>query len=226
MENNFEHLEETSISEEPTPVLTEQDIFNRIWLSPRLVFRFINDYRYEKHLRILLVLAGIANAFDRATGRNVGYHYSLTSIVAMCIIAGGLFGWVTFYIFSLLTAWTGGWLKGRADSDDILRVQAYAMIPAIVSMFFLIPETIIYGRAVFTSFSSFPSDGTLSNLIYNCCFILDLLLGIWSLVLWIIAISEVQKFSIAKSIANFLLSIAVIIVPLVALAYLYDFLTK
>lgn len=80
--NELEHpLERTKIS--------EKDIFFKLLISPREAFKFINDYKYEKHLYILLFLAGMVRTFDRASTKNMGDNYSIWTIIAICVIFGG-----------------------------------------------------------------------------------------------------------------------------------------
>ena len=109
--------------------LTDQEIFTTIWTSPRQVFKFINDNQYGKHATVLLILAGISSAFDRAVMKDMGDQMSLATIVALCIVFGAIFGWLTYYIYAALISWTGGWLDGRGNTSAILRVLAMRCCP-------------------------------------------------------------------------------------------------
>jgi hypothetical protein len=71
------------------------------------------------------------------------------TIIGISIAAGGLFGWISTYFYSGLISWTGKWLKGTADTSTILHVLAYAMIPSIISLIFLIPQFATYGVEVY-----------------------------------------------------------------------------
>ena len=51
--------------------------------------------------------------------------------------------------------------------------------------------------------------------------ILELLLGIWTIVLCVIGVSEVQKLSIGKSILNLLLPVLVFAVPIVIIFLIF-----
>lgn len=55
----------------PDPKLTEEELFTKIWTSPRLVFKFLNDHHYDKYVYGLLILAGIGSTFDRASTQNM-----------------------------------------------------------------------------------------------------------------------------------------------------------
>ena len=194
--------------------ISDKKLFSEIWTSPRKVFRFINTYKYDKYVTGLLILAGITRTFDRASMKNMGDNFSLWGIIAFCIIIGAIFGWITYYIYSALISWTGKWIDGKGNTDSILRVLSYALIPSIISLLLLIPQIAIYGNEIFKSDGDISSGGIVSNIIVYGSMILEFTLGIWSLVLCVIGISEVQKLSIGKSILNLLLPAIVIMTPI------------
>jgi len=82
-EDHFEEFEKYD-------VLTDKDIFTKIWTEPRRIFKFINDTQYEKYLYILMIFAGMVRAFDRASSKDMGDHSSMFSIVFGCVILGGM----------------------------------------------------------------------------------------------------------------------------------------
>jgi hypothetical protein len=194
--------------------ISDKKIFAKIWTSPREVFKFINTYKYEKYVTILLILAGISRTFDRASMKNMGDNFSIWGVITFCIIIGAIFGWITYYIYSALISWTGKWLNGKGNTNSILRVLAYALIPSIISLPLLIPQIAIYGNEIFKSEGDISSGGTISNIFVYGSMFLEFGLGIWTIVLCVIGISEVQKLSIGKSILNLVLPVIVIMTPI------------
>ena len=150
---------------------------------------------------------------------------SIWSIISVCLIAGGLFGCVIYYIYALLLNWTGKWLKGEGNTGSILRMLAYSIIPSIIAVVFLIPEVCIYnvmfksGGDLLTILSG-ENIGSILIILLNLFSLLKFVLGIWAIVLCIIGISEVQKFSIGKSILNFFMPSLIIFVPIFLLILL------
>jgi hypothetical protein len=194
--------------------LTDKQVFTDIWANPRMVFKYINENRYEKYMLALLFLAGVASSIDRASLKNMGDKSSLLSIVGLSIVMGGLFGWISYYLYSAMLSWTGKWLDGQGDTKSILRVLSYAMLPSIISIVCLIPQIGFYGVEIFKSDGDISSAGIIPNILVYSCMAMDVVLGIWTMILCVLAISEVQKLSIGKSILNLLLPILVIIVPI------------
>ncbi|WP_417589114.1 Yip1 family protein [Owenweeksia hongkongensis] len=196
--------------------LTDKQVFTEIWISPRKVFKFINDNHYDKYANVLLFFAGVSRAFDRASLKDMGDTMSLGTIIGVSIFVGGLLGWISFYFYAALVSWTGDWLKGKGDTRSILRVFAYAMLPAIFALVFLIPQISIYGIGMFQSDGDVTSAGLLANIFVYGSMICELVLGIWAMVLVVVGVSEVQKLSIGKAILNLLLPV-LLFVPLIML---------
>jgi len=202
--------------------LTDKEVFTKIWTSPRMVFKYINDNKYDKYVNILLFFAGISRAFDRASLKDMGDRTSLLVILSVCIVLGGLLGWISYYIYAALLSWTGKWLNGKGDTSSILRMLAYALTPAIIALMFLIPQIGVYGIEIFKADGDISSAGFISNIFVYGSLFLEFVLGIWTIIFCITAISEVQKFSIGKSILNILLPILVFAVPIILVVIIFQ----
>jgi len=190
---------------EQQEILSDKEIFTEIWTSPRKVFRYIDEKKYDKYVTILLVLSGIARALNRAVSNNLGDRMSIWVIIGICIIVGGLFGWLTYYIYAVLISWTGKWLKGEGNTDSIIRIISYAMIPSVLALVILFPQISIYGCEMVKFDINTISTDLFSIILFFLFAFLEFILGIWTIVLCVIGISEVQKFSIGKSILNLLM---------------------
>jgi hypothetical protein len=203
------------INTENQQELSDKEIFMEIWTSPRKVFKFINDNHYDKYVNGLLFFAGISSAFDRASLKNSGDNLSLIAILALCIIVGGLLGWISYYIYAALLSWTGKWINGEGDTKSILRIISYAMTPAIIALIFLIPQIGIYRNEMFKSDGDISSAGIVANIFVYSSMILEFILGIWTIVFCVVGVSEVQKLSIGKSIVNLILPLLVFAIPII-----------
>lgn len=213
------NLDEDLISEMENTELTDYEIFTKIWTSPRLVFRYLNDTKYDKFITILLILAGISKAFDRASLKNMGDNLPLIAVLSICIILGGLFGWISYYIYAALLSWTGTWLNGKGNTNSLLRMISHAMIPMIASLILLIPQILVFGNEIFQKDSSVYGSGMASTLMYYFTTYVGISLSIWTIVLVVIGISEVQKISVWKSILNMILPVLVIFIPVAMIAF-------
>jgi len=112
-------------------------------------------------------------------------------------------------------------LKGKGDTTSILRILSYAMTPAIIALLLLIPQIGIYSNEVFKADGDITSAGLISNIFVYGSMILEFILGIWTIVFCVIAVSEVQKLSIGKSILNLLLPVLVFAVPIIIIVLIF-----
>lgn len=217
LSDSDDRLEET--------IITQENIFFNLLFSPRNVFNFINKYKYEKHVTLLLILSGITRTFSRASSNHLGDNTSLVGIIGTSIIIGGIFGWISYYFYASLISWTGNWLNGMANSQTILRVIAYSSFPSVLGLFFLIPQIAVYGNEIFKSDGDTMSSGIVGNIIYYTSVILELSLGTWSFVLCVIGIAVVQKFSIGKAFFNLVLPAIIFLTVIFVLVLVFKVLT-
>lgn len=214
-DNNFDEFEKYE-------ALSDKDIFTKIWLEPRRIFKYINDKEYEKYFYILLFFAGMVRAFDRASLKNMGDKTSLFVIIVSCVLIGGFLGWLSYYIYAALLSWTGKWLGGIGNTSSLYRIIVYAMIPSILSLIFLIPEIAIYGNDVFKDNSYLVNSGIVGNTIFWLSIFFEFSLSIVTFVFMMIGVSEVQKFSLGKAFLNLLLPLLVFIVPILLFVMIFS----
>ncbi|MNL19490.1 Yip1 domain protein [compost metagenome] len=206
-------MTKSTIQEEVNP----KNILVKIFTAPKEAFQFIESYKYNKHVTLLLILSGIIKALDKAESKSMGDHFSIWGVIGFSIFIGVLFGWILNYIYSFFISKTGRYLNGKASTESILRVLAYSLIPAIISLFVFFLRILIYGNSIFRS--SIIYEGELNNIIYYFFIFIDLFLMSWSLILFIIGVSIVQKFSILKSIVN-IISPAILIMIIAFILYI------
>ena len=216
MESNYEENEQEGIR------LSGRDIFSKIWMSPRMVFKFVTDSNYNGLTTSLLIFAGIFNALYSASFRNIGDHLSLPIVLIVCLLGGVIFGWIYFYLYAALLSWTGKWLKGAGNTRSLLRMMSLAFIPSLVLILLFIVRIALYGNEVFQSNIDIFAKGA-PTIAANAFFtFVEIAIGVWTLGILIIGISEVQKLSIWKSILNMILPIIIVMaafLPISALAF-------
>lgn len=200
---------------------TDQEIFTQIWPQPRAVLQYIHDFKYDKFVVPLLILAGISRAFNRAIDKDLGDTLTLMPLILICVFSGGLLGWLSYYIYASLVNWTGKWLDGQGDTSSILRIIAYAMTPMAIALVLLVVQISIYGIEVFKAEGDIFSADTTSNIIFYGSAILEIILAICTLVFCVIGVSVVQQLNVGKTILNLVLPILIILAPILLFALLF-----
>ena len=207
-------LDENLRNEHQTVTLTERDIFTRIWVEPRIVFRYVNENNYNKHVIPLLILAGLNKAMDTASRKNMGDHNSLPYILGYCAF-GALLWWTFYYIYAALLRWTGQWLNGKGTTKSLVRMFAYSSIPSVIGLIIFLPSLFVFGVEMFTAENDLSDANMFLTIFYYASLIVPSLFSIWSVVVAVIGISEIQKISIGKSILNLVLPALAILIPMI-----------
>lgn len=181
--------------------LSDKEIFTRIWIDPVRIFRYINKKEYDKYIPLIIISEGFINLLEKELLRKIVAGTSLGVTMITYLFLGALFGWIAYYIKSKVLHWTGSWLGGKANLKQILRVVAYATIPAFVAQFLgcLMPHSypVLLVRIVFY--------------LYGLTFI-------------IFGLAEVQKFTIGKSILNIIITIVIFAITIyVTVHFIFNF---
>lgn len=125
--------------------------------------------------------------------------FSLTGtpwiLFVISLLISPVLGILWFYVYGWFLTFTGRWLKGKATGEQLRSAFAWSKVPVMVNY----PIWIIL---VISSGSIFFSYGPLLSVMN----LIMLAISIWSLVLLIGMVAEVQGFSIGRSIANILLA--------------------
>jgi len=192
--------------------------FLSIWTSPRETIREIVSFDPNYHVLLLAALQGIAKALDRASTKNAGDMLSLPVILGIAVVLGPLGGLFSLWLGSHLLRWTGSWIGGMADRTEIKAAIAWSGVPLIVSLAVVAVEVAVFGIDVFRSEeTSAPLSSTTAILLLNLG-LLQIMLGVWSLVLFCNTLAEVQQFPSAwKGLGNAALVGLVIIGPIISI---------
>lgn len=176
-----------------------------IWVNPRKTIQEIIAKKPIKNIPLLIVLATIVIALK---SNNLVYIFSsiLTStiFVVLLTIVSILAIFITYLIAEIIQ-WSGKKLGGQARQEELRAVIAWSNIPVIWSILaWLIPFMLTPNNL----------DPALIQRINHIFYWIDFAFGAWASVIFIICLSEVQKFPIWKSFLNSLLSSLIIIGPI------------
>ena len=119
-------------------------------------------------------------------------------------------------MYAALLSLTGGWIKGKASSDQFITVISWAQVPIISSLILLIPKILFFGENLFDFDISEQSNSKV--IAYTLIYLIEGILAIWTLVISIKGIMLIQKFNIRKAILNAILPLLAIIIPIFIIA--------
>lgn len=216
-----------SLSNEPSDLQGEFHPFRSIWTSPRLTIRKIVSINPELHVLWLICLAGVGHTLDRASMRNAGDEMPLAAILAMACVMGPLGGLFGLWIGLHLIRWTGTWIGGTAPREHIKSAIAWASVPSVFALTLWIPQLVLFGDDNFTAATPKLDAAHLLWIPFIAIALVEIVIGIWGIVLLCNTIAEVQGFYSAWSgLGNLFLSVAVIVVPLMAFIFFFASIAK
>ncbi len=198
--------------------VNEHNLLFKIWTVPQATLSFILAKCSDRHLTVLLILGGAVRALDRVVGRHGAGKQVAANGITIGIIFGTLSGWLTYYCYAWGLSLTGRWLGGRATTDQLRTVLAWALVPSVASLALLLPQVAVLEDDSFRHvYGAYFMDGSSVLLL---CQIGQLILSIWSVIILLKGIALVQGFGMGKSILNMLLPGTLIVVAILLIATL------
>lgn len=186
-------------------------IIKNIWFSPKATLRYALKSNNRFTIYILLFLGAIAYGFYKGINDQKFEDITFLNLVLLYVIASGLFGLISIYIFTSILRLTGEFLGGNASGSEYRSALAWSSIPAIVGLFLLIPGYLILGLDILQGFAA-VYESPIYSTINTIFFIIYYALMIWSLVIFVRGIQLIQNFSLLRTIGNLLLPSVVFMV--------------
>lgn len=186
------------------------------WLSilkkPRETIRAIIGFNSNYHLLLLSIIYGFSAVLGIAQKFKVGEKLDFMSIIIPAIILAPIWGYIMFSISAWFVFITGKLIKGKAEYKHIRAAIAWSNVPSFVSGILWILLILTYGGNLFDNFANKETFSTSQVWgIFSVMFVL-FIISIWSLVIYINALAEVQKFSIFKAILNVIMTTTIVII--------------
>jgi len=200
--------------------------YKSIWLQPRSTIQRIVDTNPTYLVLVLLALTGIANGVSAASVEGWGYDMSLLWVFFIIVAIFPLITILLLYLVSGLTRWTGKWLGGKATQEQIRAAYAWSYIPIIATIALYVPLFMFYGFDLFnyqhTTFSdSLPMVPVQSGVAFGIVAIAEVVLNVWSFVIALHCLGQVQGFSAWRALGNQALTALVLLVPIAIIMFLF-----
>ena len=187
-----------------------------IWTRPRETIREVVAENPNQSIWILATISGLSSLFN-FLGEAVVIIGLIPLVISLLLTP--LIGMFLFSVWSGLMLLTGRLLKGQGSFHTIRAAQGWASVPLLVNIGLSIVWSLIFLMMLRGSFYFSPWVGEVFHYI-------KLVFAIWGLVLYVKALSEVQKFSVLKAIGNLLLSILLFCIAYGVLVFLLKLIAR
>lgn len=171
----------------------------------------------SKTMLILASIAGIVDTVSRGARNNGGVYlkgepiYFYLFMLGVVILIGIVWGIIKFYISAAMFHLFGNYLGGNTDYKDIKKAVSLSYYPYIIPIILLIPRLLIFQHETLMANPPSIQISSIMLILYWLFKLINIICGIWGLVILIKGISEVQDFSIIRSFFNVALPIVSII---------------
>jgi hypothetical protein len=202
-------------------VLSDIEVFTKIWLQPKRVFNYIKEFKYKKFVVLLYMFSGTIYFINKGTTGLWTTKIPFWQTIIICIVAGSILMGLTFYIYALVLTFTGKWFKGKGNVKSMFRTLAYAKIPQLCLIPFISIQLALYGSDFFTG--NYYYSNMFERIVNYILYYGSIVFNLWSFILAIVSISVIHEFSIGKAILSWFVAIVLIALPItvVAMAKLY-----
>ncbi len=193
------------------PIKQPLDPLFAIWTQPRATIHRVVD-RPALQVMLIAVLVGIYNAINSAHSGKLG---DLADPLLVLVLAIGIGATVLGIPLFYLTAWvierTGRFLGGTASGKELRAAVAWANVPTLMGLVLFALQLPFYREELFLATTP-RIDADLWLQLGEVGFVLlRLALGLWGAVIIVLALAEMQGFSVWRSIGNLVLSILVLL---------------
>jgi hypothetical protein len=177
-----------------------------IWVKPKGTIQEIVDYNPNYRLGILSAIYGFISLMGISQSFSYGFVLGFFPLIIASIIFSVIWGYFLFSLASFFVYFVGRWLKGQANYKQVRASVAWSTVPMVVNLIIWIVLLVLFQDKIFKDFyNNVPLDAVTSTMLF-AFMLIQLILSIWSLVIYINCLSQVQKFSIIRSIFNIIIS--------------------
>ena len=201
--------------------LTFFNPYKSIWLQPRSTIQRIVDTNPTYLVLALFALTGVANGISAASAGDLGYAISLLWVFLFVVVISPLIVIIILHLVSALTRWTGKWLGGKATQEQIRAAYAWSYIPVIATIALYVPLFMFYGADLFKFPDPYSMVPVQSGVAFGIVAIAEVILYVWSLVIGLHCLGQVQGFSAWRALGNQALTALVLLVPLGIIMFLF-----
>lgn len=195
--------------------------WTQIWVKPRETIRKIVKENPKQRFAILSFLYGLPLLFHSAQNLSLGDTFTTIGIVIVALVLATFVGMLALTIASGLIYWTGKWIGGKAEYYPVRAAVSWSNVPNIIAiivwaiMIYYFREQIFQGN-----FDQMKFAGNQTILITGSLFV-QAMISIWSFIILVKGIGEVQNFSAWKGVLNVLIPFFMVGILIWVLSWLF-----
>jgi hypothetical protein len=191
-----------------------------IWIKPRATMKEVFQST-PRYVFLLFLTGAFVQILDRAALRHSGDSMSLIQLIVISLIGSLIGASIYYYLIPAILRWMGIKLGGIGTTERVRYSVAYSYIPMVYSLLIVwLPSFFLFGIENFTTFTPVVDSSSTLTLLFVLFVIVDLVIGIWSFIIFLKCLGEAHQFSAWKALFTTILSVMIFVVPLIIIALL------
>jgi len=195
----------------------EQNPWISIWVKPRATIARLVEDNPNRSLWLLAAIYGFCSLMNLFQSAALGNAMGSVGVLILAIILSPFWGYISFTIWSWFVSWVGKWFKGQAPFTHIRSAYAWSCVPITLNIPLWLLMVILFGHQLFLNFPDAHLLKDSQVLLLFLILIAKVILAVWSLVIYLNALAEVQKFSVLRAILNVIVAGVILAVILFVL---------
>ena len=190
-----------------------------VWLRPRRVFRELASQPVGRVDYLLGAAQGIANCLALSRAQNAGASMGVGEIFLRALGLGSTVGVAGLFLMGLIYTRLGARTGRAATRSQVFHVLAYGNVPLAASLIVWVFAALLTGEATFEVAPHAEVESFVA-LLLRMQFIAFLILALWSVVIQVMGLSEVQGLTTGRAFGLWVLGQLIGFLALLFLAIL------
>jgi len=175
-----------------------------VWLRPRRVFRELSSRPIGTVDYLLGAAQGIAGWLALSRAQNAGAGGSVAEIFGKALLLGSPAGVASLFFMGAIYARLGAHNGRKFARNQLIHVLAYSGVPMAASLLVWLLTALLAGEATFEPVSRADTESFVA-LLLDLQFAASVLLTIWSVVIQVMGLSEIQGIVTRKALGLWVL---------------------
>ena len=190
-----------------------------IFTKPRMTIKAIVEFNPNFRLLWLAGIYGFCSLLGIVQNFGMGENQRLIFTIWPILLLAPLWGYLLFSFSSFFVFIAGKLLKGQGSFKAVRAAYAWSNVPLIVNVFLWVLLISVFGFGLFSESVLRGMLTPASSFFLMGVIFAQLVFSVWSLILYIISLAEVQQFSILRTLVNVFLAFLFFFTIALRLAY-------
>lgn len=177
-----------------------------IWVRPRETISEIVAYNVSHCFYILAFIYGLNYMFGTCQYFDAAKSMSVWWGVLMSVILAFPVGWIALSLVSWVMLYLGKLLGGKGSYREVRASVAWANVPNVINIALWIIYLLVFGKSTFMQGFTVMEQQNSAYLVLQIGMIIQGIIGVWSIVILVLSLGRVQKYSAWMGLLNVLLT--------------------